>query len=220
MFEWIKKHKVLLICLSIFVIIIVPVLIHILFKIQPKNSFFSAEWTAGDALGYYGSVLSFVGTVVLGALALYQNQIIKDESDRREQLLRFQEHERNMPKFLVKAKGSNGNCANLIISINNVSENNASNVKIYDAKILSPQNEQLWRLSELVTADIIKATDEIDVTLSNPSIQQDGSIYIIYMQCEDKYNEEHNYEISGVYYAKIPYPNFEIKEIEKQSKVL
>lgn len=180
MFEWIKKHKVLLICLSIFVIIIVPVLIHILFKIQPKNSFFSAEWTAGDALGYYGSVLSFVGTVVLGALALYQNQIIKDESDRREQLLRFQEHERNMPKFLVKAKGSNGNCANLIISINNVSENNASNVKIYDAKILSPQNEQLWRLSELVTADIIKTTDEIDVTLSNPSIQQDGYIYYLY----------------------------------------
>ena len=44
--------------------------------------------------------------------------------------------------------------------------------------------------------------------------------FIIYVQCEDKYNEEHNYEISGVYYAKIPYPNFEIKEIEKQSKVL
>ena len=29
---------------------------------------FVAEWSAGDALGYYGAILSFLGTVVLGAL--------------------------------------------------------------------------------------------------------------------------------------------------------
>ena len=29
---------------------------------------FVAEWDAGDALGYYGAILSFIGIVVLGAL--------------------------------------------------------------------------------------------------------------------------------------------------------
>lgn len=77
MFEWIKKHKVLLIFISISSLVVVPLVIHILFKIDVENSFFSAEWTAGEFLGYYGSVLSFVGTVVLGALALYQNNLSK-----------------------------------------------------------------------------------------------------------------------------------------------
>ena len=44
---------------------------------------FVAEWDAGDALGYYGAILSFIGTVVLGALALYQNRIIKTEADKK-----------------------------------------------------------------------------------------------------------------------------------------
>ena len=44
---------------------------------------FVAEWDAGDALGYYGAILSFIGTVVLGALALYQNRIIKTEAEKK-----------------------------------------------------------------------------------------------------------------------------------------
>ena len=44
---------------------------------------FVAEWDVGDALGYYGAILSFIGTVVLGALALYQNHIIKTEADKK-----------------------------------------------------------------------------------------------------------------------------------------
>ena len=34
-------------------------------------------------MGYYGDVLAFIGTVVLGALALYQNHIIKKEADKK-----------------------------------------------------------------------------------------------------------------------------------------
>lgn len=53
---------------------------------------FVAEWDAGDALGYYGAILSFIATVVLGALALYQNRIIKTESDKKTALAEEQEH--------------------------------------------------------------------------------------------------------------------------------
>ena len=49
---------------------------------------FQAEWSAGDALGYYGAVLSFLGTVILGALALYQNHIIKEEANKKNNVSR------------------------------------------------------------------------------------------------------------------------------------
>ena len=52
-------------------------------KIPAISEAFVAEWDAGDALGYYGAILSFIGTVVLGALALYQNHIIKTEADKK-----------------------------------------------------------------------------------------------------------------------------------------
>lgn len=57
--------------------------INILFKINATTDIFVAEWSAGDALGYYGAILSFLGTVVLVALALYQNHIIKTEADKK-----------------------------------------------------------------------------------------------------------------------------------------
>ena len=46
----------------------VPFVINILFKINATTDILVAEWSAGDALGYYGAILSFLGTVVLGAL--------------------------------------------------------------------------------------------------------------------------------------------------------
>jgi hypothetical protein len=46
----------------------IPFVTNILFKINATTDIFVAEWSAGDALGYYGAILSFLGTVVLGAL--------------------------------------------------------------------------------------------------------------------------------------------------------
>ena len=53
-------------------------IIHCLFKIHPTEDydFFVAEWSAGELLQYYGGVLAFSGTVILGALSLHQNEII------------------------------------------------------------------------------------------------------------------------------------------------
>ena len=90
MIDWIKKHRVLfsLICVVILLLLIgIPFVINILFKINATTDIFVAEWSAGDALGYYGAILSFFGTVVLGALALYQNHIIKTEADKNAALV-------------------------------------------------------------------------------------------------------------------------------------
>ena len=63
MFEWLKAHKKLIMVISVLIIFGVPLIIHILFKIEAPNSFFVAEWSAGELLSYYGSILAFIGTV-------------------------------------------------------------------------------------------------------------------------------------------------------------
>ena len=96
MFEWIKKHKALffIICVIVLIALIgVPFVINLLFKADTNINVFQAEWSAGDALGYYGAVLSFLGTVILGALALYQNHMIKEEADKKAALLEEKEQE-------------------------------------------------------------------------------------------------------------------------------
>ena len=105
MIDWINKHKVMfaLICEAILLLLIgVPFIINILFKINAAADIFVAEWSAGDALGYYGAILSFIGTVVLGALALYQNHIIKTEADKKAAFAEEQEHAENMPRFFIR----------------------------------------------------------------------------------------------------------------------
>lgn len=124
-----------------------------------------------------------------------------------------QEHERNMPKFSIRGQSSHGNCAHLEISINNLSENIATSIRIYDSKIICPNQEIIWQIKREQFFEIIMPMNHIKVSFDNPSIQNDGSQYLIWMQCEDKYNEVHRYKISGIYYAKCAFPKFEIEEI-------
>lgn len=62
MFEWIKKHKVLLIFISISSLVGVPLVIHILFKIDVENFFSQPN----------GRQASFLDTMVRFFLLLAQ----------------------------------------------------------------------------------------------------------------------------------------------------
>lgn len=54
--------------------IIFALFIHILFKIKTGPEYLKAEWEAGD-------ILTYVSTVALGLLALWQNKRFKEEND-------------------------------------------------------------------------------------------------------------------------------------------
>ena len=146
MFEWIKKHKVLfiIICVIILIALIgVPFAINLLFKVDTNINVLQAEWSAGDALGYYGAVLSFLGTVILGALALYQNHIIKEEADKKAALLGEKERIENMPKFHLRFGGCSGFGGSISFVIKNISNNISYEIKVYDVRI--QENEKtLW----------------------------------------------------------------------------
>ena len=212
-FDWIKKHWIIVLLLTFVVVLGVPIGIHLLFKIHPRVSFFSAEWSAGDALNYYGSILSFIGTVVLGALALYQNRLIKTEADKRAAILEEKEHEKNMPKFVATSRSCNGNCSNLHFDIKNISENTATEIIVFDIHISSGDGRHLWTSSQPYSFASIPANSQVDVKLNNIPIQ-DGSIFSMQMQCRDKYSELHQYSITGIYYIKNNFPKFTITEIK------
>ena len=72
--KWIQEHKKITTFL-IGMCILAPILvIHFLFKIHSNCYWIEAEWEAGDVLGYFGDVLSFAGTVVLGYIAIAQTE--------------------------------------------------------------------------------------------------------------------------------------------------
>lgn len=82
---WVRHNKGISISTVVLIIMGVPVLIHIAYKI-PAPSWLASEWSAGEMLSYYGAVLGFLGTVIFSALALLQNEIIKDEADKNQRM--------------------------------------------------------------------------------------------------------------------------------------
>lgn len=76
------KNKIVVcsIIFSVVFLIIIPMIINSLYKIQSKNFF--ALWSAGDALQFYGSVLSTAGTCLVSAIALFQTRRLKEENDK------------------------------------------------------------------------------------------------------------------------------------------
>lgn len=67
-----KQYKTTLIIISIvlllFSIIAVPIIINELYM---KNDGYITKWGAEEVLSYYGNVLSFIGTVLLGAVTVH-----------------------------------------------------------------------------------------------------------------------------------------------------
>lgn len=58
-----KKYWKSLLLFFVVAIILIPLLIHICFKINAPIKFFQAEWSAGDVLAFYGVLVGAVATV-------------------------------------------------------------------------------------------------------------------------------------------------------------
>lgn len=74
---WYQKWWIWSIALAI--IIVVPFAINESYKIGKG---YQTLWDARDVLSFYGTLLTFIGTVALGVLALWQNKRFKDENDK------------------------------------------------------------------------------------------------------------------------------------------
>ena len=196
MFEWIKKRKVffIIICLLIIIALLgIPFILNLLFKLGSSTNIIKAEWSAGDALGYYGDVLSFLGTVILGALALYQNHIIKEEADKKAALLEEKEHIENMPKFHMRFAGCYGFGNKISFVIKNVSNNISYEIKVYDIRI-QDNGKTLWESSEEFTSSSLDSKGEMRVHTNSPKFNDKKELQLVaHIVCKDKYYDKHEY---------------------------
>ena len=61
--ELLRKYKKSIIWFLIIGIVVIPILIHIAFKIKSPIDFFVAVWDAGDFLAFYGALVGSIATV-------------------------------------------------------------------------------------------------------------------------------------------------------------
>lgn len=65
------------------VVLAIPIIINEQYKYgNSTGTGYYTLWEAKDALAFYGSFLSFVGTILLGALVLHQNKVFKDDNEK------------------------------------------------------------------------------------------------------------------------------------------
>ena len=78
-----KKYvKVLLIVMAAITIILIPLVINILFKYDFNIWWLESEWSAGDALNFYAGILSFIGTIILGVVSIWQTKKANNISEK------------------------------------------------------------------------------------------------------------------------------------------
>ena len=200
MIEKIKAKKKVIIFLLVFGIFGVPVLIHILFKIDIGIDWIEAEWTAGEFLAYYGNILSFLGTIVLSSLALWQNHEIKTESDRYTQYLERLEINKNMARFMSEKIMSEKNNKNLELGLMNISDNIAydvtvSNFQLYANHIL------IWEKNDYLKFTAIKPNENKVISLNNPEILE-KHILKFELTSYDKFLKKHYYSGIAKYIEK------------------
>lgn len=97
-----KKVYICIFCAAI-LIVSIPFLIN---ESYISNKGYMTVWEGKDLLAFYGSVLTFVGTVSLGVLALWQNFRFKKANDLKDERYVWMENEKirlqYLPQFLIQ----------------------------------------------------------------------------------------------------------------------
>lgn len=188
-FDWLKNHKKLIIGFGFFFIIGIPILIHICFIIPSPFPWMEAKWSAGDVLLYYGSILGFVGTVSLSALALYQNQKIKEESDKREDLLQKMEMKKNSPILKCKLLGCSGCYADIKCVIENISDNPAKKIEVRNFQVFNANHEKVASSKSVnVKKESISAGEKLEFNFVNDGLRGSDLVLQFDVMCQDKFD--------------------------------
>ena len=210
-----KKFVVVIICVvSVLLFTIgVPLIINWLFTIPACCDFLKVDWETKDALAYYGSVLGFIGTVIFSGLALWQNHIIKTESDNRAQIAEEMELKKHLPILSVKSNSCSGHGMNLTFGITNLSENVALDVVISKIQILNNDGSEFW-INEREHKYAHIGTDGVSIRLENPNLTNLEQVMTFRLSYKDKFGNYHTLLIEGKQMGTFPsYPKFYIKEI-------
>ena len=212
---FLKSHwlSVILCVLAVlFAVIGVPLFINWAFSRPAWCDFFAVDWEAKEALAYYGSALGFIGTVIFSGLALWQNHVIKTESDKHTNLLERMENQKNMPILYFGASCMGGKCGQLGLYIENISDNIAMEVLISEIRILNEDGTEFW--SNGKEQRIAHLEGRRDLPLKNPCLTSIQQVFSFQLSFQDKFGELHRCNVEGKQTSKdISFPRFFVKEI-------
>lgn len=126
--KWITKHKWVMILTVIFIFAMPLLIIHLLFLWNSEIDWLIARWSPGDLMAYVAGFEAFLGTVALGALALWQNQQIhKQHIESLEPILSMKLVPINSILYLVIQNTGQCEAKNIKICVENM-KNNGNNV--------------------------------------------------------------------------------------------
>lgn len=214
--KYIKNHIILLICLVLSILIVtmgIPFLINYSFKTTALTSIFIAEWDAGDALVYYGAMLSFFSTTLLSILALWQNHIIEEKNHIHTTLLEKMEKEKNAPCLIIDNISWKQDAKTLDFDIKNVSENIAHNIRADDFLIIDENKGEKGKIEKTFEVRYLGFSASYHIRLLNLQIgnQTDHICFNIYYS--DKFNEIHKCAVESYFEDIEKKPYFEMREI-------
>lgn len=157
MLEWSKKHVKLSIFIAsilvVIIIVIMPLFLNWIFYLKAPCSFFEVGYDISNVLDYYGAILTFLGTLSLGVVTIYQNYIAQKKTDKVNELtlelqkksMAMAEHLYNkeqssklnekLPKFELRNRVMNGHYMNLVAELKNVSSDIISGIKSISFKV-------------------------------------------------------------------------------------
>lgn len=190
----------------------VPVLINYLFKHPAKNECFAAEWTAGDALSYYGDILTFLSTTFLSILALWQNHVIREKNDKHTEILERMEREKNAPYLVIDNITSYKNAGDITLSVRNVSENIAQKITVSEVHILDKENNIIWNKLDMDSVEYLCKDMSLIINLTNPEISDIMCRIEFAIKYYDKFNKIHICKAIGHFVERISNLHFDIIE--------
>lgn len=201
----------------LFAIVGVPLLINWAFSKPAWCDFFAVDWEAKDALAYYGSALGFIGTVIFSGLALWQNHVIKTESDKHTDLLEEMERKKNMPVLYFGLGGCWGNCEKLHFHIHNLSDNIALDIVISKISILNKDGTEFWSNNKEQSIHHLKDS-KVEIRVENPPLTSLDQVFMFHVSYQDKFGGQHRCIVEGIQKGtRISVPRFYVKEIGEKS---
>lgn len=210
-----KKALLVIVCLLLIITVGIPLMINWSYKQPALTPFFAAEWGAADALSYYGSALTFLGTAALSTLSLWQNHQIKIASDKHSALLAQLEKARNALYFKIQVESLLFNASKAKIILYNLTENIAYNLSISELQIInSVDNTVFWKGAEERTCDHLGAFMKWEIELNNSEIP--GAEYYLkfIISYADKYGQTYKLRTTGLWDNTKQKLHFEMAEVK------
>ncbi len=147
----------------ILTVIVIPLIINWLFLIPACCDFFAVEWEAKDSLSYYGDALGFIGTVVLGAIAVYQTSKAYGQTEKSNQLTKdaiFQTEKANALAEQMQKLEQAKFLSMVSIKKLHVNKRSITSPKYYNAEISEPiifdmVDKEYWPFTNCYHIDVM-----------------------------------------------------------------